>query len=95
MNEANEEDRRQWHLSKSVPITAITALFIQTLGIVWWAATIENHVQQNNSAISVLKQEVLRQRDFNERVIRIETLLQGIGQALAEIKLDIRQKGGE
>ena len=33
-----------WHLDKRVPIAIILAIFVQTAGVVWWAARLENRV---------------------------------------------------
>jgi hypothetical protein len=35
-----------WHLDKRVPIAIVLAIFFQTAGIVWFAATLENRVAQ-------------------------------------------------
>lgn len=67
----------QWHLSKSVPITLILAIFIQTAGAIWWASAIsakvgsleETVVSQNLG----FAQENLRQWD---RINKVETLVE-------------------
>jgi uncharacterized membrane protein len=35
-----------WHLDKRVPVAMIFAILMQTIGIVWWAATIGADVAQ-------------------------------------------------
>ena len=35
-----------WHLSKSVPISLIFAIFMQSVAAVWWASSIENRVSE-------------------------------------------------
>lgn len=37
----------QWHLSKSVPITFILAIIMQTIALIWFVATLRNDVDIN------------------------------------------------
>jgi hypothetical protein len=41
------EQRESWHFDKRVPIALIVAIVVQTVGIVWWAATINSAVDLN------------------------------------------------
>lgn len=41
-----------WHLSKSVPITFIFAIFIQTIALIWFVATLRNDVDVNRTDIA-------------------------------------------
>lgn len=43
-----------WHLDRRVPIALIATIAIQTLGAVWWAATIHNSVNTNRTSITRL-----------------------------------------
>lgn len=55
----------QWHLSKSVPITLILALVLQSCAAVWWASSIDNKVSSLEEKLtdidSSLNEENLRQ----------------------------------
>lgn len=51
----------QWHLSKSVPISIIGAVVVQTITIVWFIANLNANVQTNT-------------RDLVRHETRIETL---------------------
>jgi NhaP-type Na+/H+ or K+/H+ antiporter len=51
----------QWHLSKSVPISIIGAVVVQTITIVWFIANLNANVQTNT-------------RDLMRHETRIETL---------------------
>ena len=48
MNKAEES----WHLSKSVPITFILAIVLQTFGVIWYMSTLDATVTLNASDIS-------------------------------------------
>ena len=43
MNEKEES----WHLSKSVPITFILAIILQTFGVIWYMSTLDANVTLN------------------------------------------------
>lgn len=40
-----------WHLSRSVPITFIFAIFAQTVALIWFVATLRNDVDTNRTDI--------------------------------------------
>ncbi len=46
---------QEWHLSKSVPITFVLAIFCQTVALVWYVSSLDNSVQ--NNAKDLLRQE--------------------------------------
>jgi cell division protein FtsB len=66
----------QWHLSKSVPITFIFAIILQTITLVWFIANLNSTVENNS-------REIVR----NET--RIESLEQVVqSQAVAIARMD-------
>ena len=67
----------QWHLDKRVPIAMILTIFIQTAGIIWWAAGIQAQVSANT-------REIQEQSDTKERLVRIETILERLERRLGE-----------
>lgn len=40
-----------WHLSRSVPISFIFAIFFQTVALIWFVATLRNDVDNNKTDI--------------------------------------------
>jgi hypothetical protein len=69
----------KWHVGREIPIVVVVTMFIQTMGIVWWASSINNKVDairtlvpqitQNASEIAVLKSQ---NGDIKSDLIRIE-----------------------
>ena len=53
----------EWHLSKSLTITVISVLLANTIGSVWWAASLTKQVEINAERPILL-----------ERVIRLEAV---------------------
>lgn len=53
--------QESWHLSKSVPITFIVAIVMQTVSLVWYVSTLDSSIKQNA-------------RDITKHEARIEAL---------------------
>jgi len=81
---ANDNDAR-WHLDKRVPIALILTIFIQTVGIVWWAATVTSRVDR-------LEEKANIAQELNNRVIRMEEQLKASNILLYDIRDVLRGK---
>jgi len=66
----------QWHLSKSVPLTLILAIVLQTIALVWYVSSLDNAVSNNTK--DILRQEV--------RLEALEKMVQQ--QALTLVRMD-------
>lgn len=89
-----------WHLDKRVPIGIIFALLIQSGAVFWWAG-------QTEQRLSSLEAQLIAQRELtqngiaaqnatNERLARIETLLEIMVRDQGESRLDMRsERGGQ
>jgi hypothetical protein len=91
---ALQNDPQGWHLDKRVPIAIITAIAVQTFGIVWWAATLSARVDVNardfdrvSSEISVLRELVHQQ---NVRNARLEEQITGLRADIDQLIHSIR-----
>lgn len=38
------EKNENWHLDKKVPLSIILTIFVQTIGLVWWAVQLDSRV---------------------------------------------------
>ena len=78
-----------WHLSKSVPISFILAIVIQTFSIGWFMSDMGNRIEQNTKDIA--RQEVLvntmREQSQNHAIAlaRIDENLKVIREALEKM----------
>lgn len=70
----------QWHLSKSVPITFIFAIIMQTIALIWFVATLRNDVDSN-------QKELLR---LETRTISLEQIVQSQAITLGRIDENIK-----
>jgi len=66
----------QWHLSKSVPLTFIFAILLQTVTLVWFIANLNSSVESN-------AREIVR---HETRIQSLETVVQT--QAVAVARMD-------
>lgn len=71
---------REWHLSKSVPVTFLLAILAQTIALIWFVATLRNDVDVN-------QQQLIRQE---ARLEAVEQVVQGQAVMLARIDENLK-----
>lgn len=69
-----------WHLSRSVPITFIFAIFMQTIALIWFVATLRNDVDNNRT-------EIVR---IETRTAQLEQAVQNQALTLARIDENLK-----
>ena len=83
-----------WHLEKSVPVSMIVAIMLQTLAMVWWAARIEGRVSSLEAGVvlNVGLSERLTHVDvgLSERLTRVEVTQNHVLATIAENRTDIK-----
>ena len=61
-----------WHLSKSIPITFIFAIAMQTVALIWFVATLSSDVSANSAHLSNLDSQVeVLERDVNGQAVTL------------------------
>jgi hypothetical protein len=78
-----QEYDRQWHLDRKVPIALMATLSLQTVAVVWWAASLSQRVD-------ALERTALLAAPQTERLVRVETKMDMFTSTLAEIKAILR-----
>jgi uncharacterized membrane protein affecting hemolysin expression len=81
-------DDGEWHLDKKVPIALIVTLLLQGGIVMWWIGSSSQRLDQNERHVTALTPQVTATA---EKIIRVETKLEAIGEAITEIKNLIRQ----
>ena len=71
---------QEWHLSKSVPLTFVVAIFLQTVSLVWYVSSMDNNIKNN-------EKELLRQ---DVRIGSLEDVVQTQALTLARIDENIK-----
>jgi hypothetical protein len=69
-----------WHLSRSVPISLIFAIFCQTVALIWFVATLRNDVDVNRT-------DIIR---LDARTASLESIVQSQAITLARIDENIK-----
>ena len=44
----------RWHVGKEIPVAVILAFFLQTVGAVWWAATLTAKIEELSYQVAAL-----------------------------------------
>lgn len=73
-------NKNEWHLSKSVPVTFILAIIAQTIALIWFVATLRSDVDMNQQQI--LRHEV--------RIESVESMVQSQAVMLARIDENLK-----
>lgn len=81
----SESDDRQWHLDKKVPIALIVTIVGQTVVAAWGASNLWTRVGE-------LERQMQSAAPQFERIIRLETKVDGITGSLSEIKALINRR---
>lgn len=68
-----------WHLSKSVPVTFILAIVMQTIALVWFVSSLDSEIENNT-------RELVR---HETRLIALEASVQAQAVAMARIDENI------
>jgi hypothetical protein len=70
---------RQWHLDKKVPLALIITIIGQTIVAAWGASNLWTRVGELERQVQIAAPQA-------ERIIRLETKVDGISDRLTEIK---------
>ena len=69
-----------WHLSKSVPVTLVLAIVMQTVALVWYVSTLDSAIKQNSK--DILRNET--------RLQTVEKIVQGQAVTLGRMDENIK-----
>ena len=72
-------DDKHWHLDRRVPIALIITIIMQTIGIVWWAASLSARVE-------TLEHRFAELGAYQARIVRLEEKQNAVYQRLDRIE---------
>ncbi len=84
-----KENGRDWYLDKRVPVALIIAIVTQTIGIVWWAATLSARVDGIQERISGMTGYASRLARLEERQLAVTGRLDRIEELQRRIDAKI------
>ena len=73
-------NKQDWHLSKSVPLTFVVGIFMQTILLVWYVSSLDNNIHNH-------EKELVRQ---DTRIGTLEQTVQSQALTLARIDENIK-----
>lgn len=82
---SDRDYERQWHLDRKVPLALIVTIIGQTIVAAWGASNLWTRVGE-------LERQMQLAAPQAERIIRLETKVDGIGDRLSEIKALISRR---
>jgi len=80
-----------WHLDKNVNIAFVSGLVIQTAAVIWWASAVNVRVEAAERAIAAVEKKLEVVSLQAERLIRVETKMDGVNAAISEVKEILRR----
>lgn len=85
------QTKESWHLSKSVPITLVLTIFMQTLALAWFLAGLNKDVLNNATHISDNKADIRTLEASSRRqdgtLIRIEENVKYIRETIEDMTI--------
>lgn len=75
-----------WHLDKRVPVAIIVTIMLQTMGVIWWAASTQAQTNANTAAIANLTLMVTtndqKSQPLRDNVIEVTTQVKMMSQTI-------------
>ena len=71
---------KEWHLSKSIPLTFILAIVCQTVALVWFVSALNSDIESNT-------REIVRQET---RIMALENIVQAQAVTMGRIDENIK-----
>ncbi len=82
MNEDNNPKREDDLMLRKLAVGIASAIFIQAIGWVYMLGVLSNQVENNTKSINSLSILLEEQREINSTMIRIHTLVEGLGTSV-------------
>lgn len=76
----DDDKNKEWHLSKSIPLTLIFAIACQTIALIWFVASLRSDVDNNTK-------DLVRQ---DTRISSLEEIVQGQAVTMGRIDENIK-----
>lgn len=78
---------KHWHLDKRVPLALIVTLVLQSGAFIWWAAKADSRLEYLERVTNTSAPQV-------ERIIRLESKMDTVVDAVNDLKTIIRSRPG-
>lgn len=89
----------KWHVDRSVPISVLFALLVQTAGVVWWASDQSSINRAQAQEIAELSEQAAKTTETfeerNLRITRLEIQVQNNSDKLDQILRILQMRSGK
>lgn len=82
-----DEQRRKWHIDRTIPLAIVSAIILQTVGGIVWMSTFAERTANKIENLET-QQKVLNA--LPERMVKQESQLESAVAMLKDIKNDVR-----
>ncbi len=90
-----------WHFDRRIPLALILTIVLQTGAAIWWASSVNSFMDKSREEALAISSRVKAvegaNNDVNLKLVRFETLLEGVTERLREqngLLTEIRDKVG-
>lgn len=80
------QTKESWHVGKEIPIAMLFAIFVQTAGAIWWAATLSAKMDDLSFQVASLTAEKYTQHDAIRDQALIAEKIDNINRRIEELK---------
>lgn len=86
------ENRRSesWHVGKEIPLAMLLAIFLQTAGAIWWAATMSQKIDSLSYQVASLTADKYSQHDAVRDLALVAEKMQNVNKDIDQIKEEIK-----
>ena len=81
-----------WHLDRKVTLALILAIIFQAGAVIYAAGQITRDVEDSKNRITKLESEQAKANALSERVVRVETLVEGVKSTVDRIEQKMERR---
>jgi hypothetical protein len=90
MEAERNQQNDSWHVGKEIPIAMLFAIFLQTAGAIWWAATMSTKLDDLSYQVAALTADKYSQHDAVRDQALIDEKIANLKQSIESIKEEVK-----
>lgn len=84
------EKKENWHVGKEIPIAMLFAILLQTMGAIWWAATMSTKLDDLSYQVAALTADKYSQHDAARDQALVDEKIANLKQSIESIKEEVK-----
>jgi hypothetical protein len=85
LSQQDEYISRHWHLDKRIPLALIFTIVFQTIGAVWWSATLTERIKNIETTLNYSAPQA-------DRLTRLEVKVDNLIESINDLKSAVRKQ---